>query len=384
MNTPNVVQNRSNVWSPEVIFPVMPGCKTSGSTTTTSCQQERTELRQKVVDLTFLGVFGREVGASLELNAVLDTAARLLYAHFRFDWIEIILSPSYGGKHVLYNALDERGTIPRNSSWSGKPSEVRGFRDLGLSRPKIKRAPGADLRIPLTAGAGLLVLSSAGQVNRGKDDFLDCIGEMLFVAVNNAIEHGVVKERSLRDSLTGLFNRRVLEEMLAMEVGRREPVPLALLVLDLDNFKQVNDSFGHPAGDTVLTTFSSILRECCRPTDIVTRYGGEEFAVFLSGVSCAAALGLAERLRGKMAGQLFSFAGKEIRITTSVGMAFNDNGGVSADEFLSRADQALYHAKHNGKNRVSLFGGGGAGTGKRNKLRLCGKGPQEQLPAMAA
>jgi diguanylate cyclase (GGDEF)-like protein len=230
---------------------------------------------------------------------------------------------------------------------------------------------GRDIKITLPANAGVLVLSSAEQVNRGMDSFLDGIGETFFVAVKNALEHGVVKERSLRDSLTGLFNRRVLEEMLGMEMGRREPVPLALIVLDLDNFKKVNDTFGHPAGDEVLSATGAILRKGCRPNDIVARHGGEEFAVLLSGVSCEVALKVAERLRTKIAEHKFTFADTQTGITASIGVAFIANGGITADEFLSRADQALYHAKQNGKNRVSVFGLGVFKPAEQKIVRLC-------------
>ncbi len=145
------------------------------------------------------------------------------------------------------------------------------------------------------------------------------------------------------DPLTGLPNRRVWEEQLPVEIARayRGGEPLSLLVIDLDNFKAVNDSHGHQAGDRVLKEVAASWRDVVRPTDLIARFGGDEFVVLLPGASTAAAVHLAERLRAAMPREL----------TCSVGVV--EWAGDEPDQFLARADLALYEAKAEGRNRTA-------------------------------
>jgi diguanylate cyclase (GGDEF)-like protein len=165
-----------------------------------------------------------------------------------------------------------------------------------------------------------------------------------------------VKELSVRDSLTGLYNRRVLEEFLGVEESKRTPAPLAILLIDIDDFKAINDTFGHPAGDRVLSVFGKILQDNCRRENIVARYGGEEFAVLLAntGLTAASALQAAERLRNVLGAQDFAFSGRKVRLTVSIGVAFSTGKSAVPETMLAWADQALYQAKRSGKNRVCL------------------------------
>jgi len=174
----------------------------------------------------------------------------------------------------------------------------------------------------------------------------------LTTAIRNAREHDRVKELSLRDSLTGLYNRRILEEILHLEENKRRQTPLALLLIDVDNFKAINDTFGHPAGDSVLTVLAKILMDNSRKENIVARYGGEEFAVLLNNTGLDTALQVADRLRMKLSEQVFTFSGRKVSFTASIGVSHNDGVTAIPETLLSRADQALYQAKRSGKNRV--------------------------------
>ncbi len=161
---------------------------------------------------------------------------------------------------------------------------------------------------------------------------------------------------SLTDSLTGLFNSRHLHDCLSAEVARssRYGHPLSLLVLDCDNFKRINDGFGHLEGDRVLQALAAVILHCQRRSDSSFRYGGEEFVVLMPETTSGAAEVLAERLCATFAEQvLHSAAGEEIRCTVSIGVA-QWQGGESESALVRRADAACYRAKALGKNQVAV------------------------------
>jgi diguanylate cyclase (GGDEF)-like protein len=165
------------------------------------------------------------------------------------------------------------------------------------------------------------------------------------------------KRNAMVDALTGLYNRRWLEEALPRFVNRflRSQQPLALLMMDVDHFKSVNDEHGHPAGDAVLVTVAHTLRSAVRPTDHVARYGGEEFAVILPETGPRAAEGVAERLRSavKLA-PIRDAAGKLLpSVTISIGGTILVPDATSAS-LLAAADANLYTSKQNGRDRVTF------------------------------
>lgn len=161
-----------------------------------------------------------------------------------------------------------------------------------------------------------------------------------------------------RDSLTGVYNRRTFMTLAEAELGRseRHHLPLALLLIDLDNFKQVNDTCGHQAGDQVLQQLRSIAETCMRSHDFLGRYGGEEFCVLTPETDTVGALTLAERLRQGLAEHSILLAdGQSIRVTASIGVACRGgNETTSLDLLLSQADRALYQAKNQGRDQVAL------------------------------
>jgi diguanylate cyclase (GGDEF)-like protein len=167
-----------------------------------------------------------------------------------------------------------------------------------------------------------------------------------------------LQEEVIRDPLTGLYNRRYLTETLPRELSRakREDYPLALIMIDLDHFKRVNDSYGHAAGDEVLKNLSAILGDGAREGDIVCRYGGEEFLVALPGMSLDLALQRVEAWRLEFAATNVRQGSLTIDVTLSAGIAGFPEHGTDIDILLLRADEALYRAKKEGRNRVSCFG----------------------------
>ncbi len=174
-----------------------------------------------------------------------------------------------------------------------------------------------------------------------------------------------LEEQSITDALTGLKNRRFFDERLHEEFRRAQRYGdyLALIMVDLDHFKQVNDRFGHQAGDAVLHEAASHIRGSLRDPDICARYGGEEFAVILPKTHMSGALAVAERIWRAIGAKEFVIATGEdartprsIHVTASIGVAFYPSKDISSGELLVRfADQALYQAKKSGRNSICLY-----------------------------
>ncbi len=167
----------------------------------------------------------------------------------------------------------------------------------------------------------------------------------------------LLEQLAVIDPLTGLYNRRHLYEAGAQEIerARRQAVPLAALVIDLDDFKQVNDAHGHIAGDALLRAVAASCRASVRPYDIVARHGGEELVVLSPSTSVDEALQLAERLREAIAAlAVATESGVRLTPTASIGVATYDRSQQSLAALLDDADRAMYVAKRGGKNRVAL------------------------------
>jgi diguanylate cyclase (GGDEF)-like protein len=220
-----------------------------------------------------------------------------------------------------------------------------GYPDKGIAR----------VEVPLQAGDlnfGSLILFG--------DDFSDedrmtavSLASHAVVALDNARLHRIVERQALMDGLTGLANRRQCEESLADELARVERFggSLAIVVADLDWFKDVNDRYGHPAGDSLLREFAALMQESLRDVDIAGRWGGEEFLLVLPGTDLAGGAQVAERIRAALAGRMVLVDGTPIPVTASFGVAAVPPE-KTASELFAAADTALYEAKRAGKNRV--------------------------------
>ena len=163
-------------------------------------------------------------------------------------------------------------------------------------------------------------------------------------------------EMSTVDELTKLHNRRYFIEALEGEFERasRYEIEMALIMVDLDHFKKINDTYGHPSGDMVLSEIGRILKKHVRRNDIACRYGGEEFAVILSNVSRENIYAAYDRFREMVSEHLFEYESNQFHITVSIGIAFSNNA-ESANDLLSQADQALYQAKDTGRNKTVTY-----------------------------
>ena len=193
----------------------------------------------------------------------------------------------------------------------------------------------------------------------GKDkrEMLTVIASHVAVKLTNAQLYGRMEEMATTDGLTLLSNHRTFQERFAEMLARAERTggKQALLLTDIDHFKKVNDTYGHPIGDVVLRGVAQVVRDCVRKVDLAARYGGEEFGIVLEGTDLAGARMLAERIRSEVQKQQFQSPKGPFGCTLSLGIAVYPDDGRDAKSLIDHADQALYHAKHNGRNRAVAY-----------------------------
>lgn len=165
-----------------------------------------------------------------------------------------------------------------------------------------------------------------------------------------------LKQLARHDALTGLYNRRVLEEVTfnESERSRRTARGFGIAIADIDDYKKINDTYGHEAGDLVLKELAVILKNSIRSTDTVGRWGGEEFLFVFTETSCQGAMVVIERIRRWVENSIITYRGEQIHFTITIGLSYHI-GDDGAQEMIREADEALYQAKHSGKNRVMCY-----------------------------
>jgi diguanylate cyclase (GGDEF)-like protein len=188
-------------------------------------------------------------------------------------------------------------------------------------------------------------------------ELLEVLCNQASTSIANARFHAEIERLAITDGLTGIFNHRHLQERLSQEFSRLERFsePLSILILDIDHFKEINDTYGHPVGDAVLKGVVDVIKKTIRNIDIPARYGGEEFAVILLGTGAHGALNMAERLRKAVMNRTFSAENQTFKVTVSIGISTRPNDGKRKEEIIEKADKALYHAKRTGRNRSVLW-----------------------------
>jgi diguanylate cyclase (GGDEF)-like protein len=168
--------------------------------------------------------------------------------------------------------------------------------------------------------------------------------------------HLMLRNMAIKDGLTRIYNKRYFNEMLGKEFdfNRRNSVGLAIILFDIDHFKQVNDNWGHPAGDFILKNLAQLIETDARGYDVFARYGGEEFVFLLRGAPLVAAIALAERVRSEVEAHTFSYDGVDLKVTISLGVSWwrGDDTYENAAELVEASDRRLYEAKNAGRNCV--------------------------------
>lgn len=311
------------------------------------------DLRQRVAvrgrdEIAQVGEAFNEMAAQLHarLEEVEQARARTREANARFGAaLAATLDPAQLLQTVVATAVEETGAA---GGMVVRPDdEVARF-----GRPELGKE---RVAFPLRAGEtdfGSLVLTGDG-FDAEEVETVAALAAQVTVALENARLHRIVERQALLDGLTGLANRRGVDEKLRAEVARarRFGDRVCLVIADIDDFKQVNDTFGHPVGDEALRLFAATLGATVREMDVAARWGGEEFALVLPGTDAEGGERLAERARAALERCVLRVEGRDVRITASFGVASLPPAG-DVDELVAAADAALYEAKRTGKNRV--------------------------------
>lgn len=340
---------------------------------------DRAERLRQVLDM------AREFSSSLDLRTVLRTVATSGVAISGHD--EVIVWLLDDAQAHLVAAYDSgapegapRGLEPCSvgHGLAGRAAKYGRSATLSAEAPASitdpERPPVSGRSVPMTLGGSVVgvlefVSHTPHESSASAVEMTDTLATHAVTAIEAARLHQRAEERSERDALTRLLNRWRLESDLAAECDRasRYQRPLSFLMIDVDEFKSYNDTFGHPQGDAALREVASVLTEGVRSTDRVYRYGGEEFAIIATETSAAGGRELAERLRTMIASR-FTDTRWRRAMTASFGVADLLVSGGTPDALISAADRALYRAKRTGRNRVVVSDSRpetGPPTGKR-------------------
>jgi diguanylate cyclase (GGDEF)-like protein len=206
-------------------------------------------------------------------------------------------------------------------------------------------------------GALTVAVKAAEVFTKPRQEILELIAAQVAVKIDLGQAHEEINRLATIDGLTGLINHRTFQrgfDVMLLREERRSGA-LSLLLCDIDHFKKINDSHGHPFGDKVLKEVAGILRKAARGVDLAARYGGEEFVLVLEGSGEQGGLQMAERIRQEIEKMVLHNESGPVRVTLSLGLAVYPDHGTDKERLISRADQALYRAKKQGRNRVVVW-----------------------------
>jgi diguanylate cyclase (GGDEF)-like protein len=315
-----------------------------------------------------INAVARSTTALVDLEELLYKACTEILQRFNVDHVAFTLMEegdlyvrSHKGQLTPSVQLGER--LPRGTGIASRALETGQtvlVNDVSMFSGYVKgfEEARAEMCVPLIyfgEKLGVLALESAIKNSFDQSDIqpLESVGDICAAAIQNARHFQTTRQLAYLDGLTGAFNRRFFEMRIMEELERaaRYNAPLSVVMIDLDNFKKLNDEFGHLLGDEVLRQVTNIFHQHLRKGDVMCRYGGEEFAVLLPQTSGENALDVAEKLRRTVEG--WHFPGVARKVTISVGVADHPDFGRTRDEIVAAADAALYHAKVSGRNCVS-------------------------------
>jgi len=340
------------------------------------------ELERKVHELQAFNEIGRPLAGTLDIHEVLALIMQKMSSVLRPDHWSLLLVDEQRKDLVFEIAVGEgaeRLKSMRLPIGEGVAGSVAATAEP-LLVPDVRADPRFAARFDdasgIVTGSLLAVpLRSKGRVlgvielvnPRGGHPFdevdrrtLEALADYAAIAIDNARAYERIQELTLRDEHTGLFNSRHLWRQLELEVERtaRTGRPFSLVFVDLDHFKQVNDTHGHQAGSAVLLEVGELLRACIRTLDVPVRYGGDEFVVLLPETDRVQALGVAERIRAAMEEARFlRSSGLSLPLTASFGLATCPDDGDTAEKVVHAADTAMYRVKASTRNAVLQAGG---------------------------
>ena len=323
--------------------------------------------RRRAEQLEAINAVARQTTAVLDLDELLTVVCRLLLEWFHSDHVAVLMAE---GDTLRVRAHEGRLTANLAMGAQLGPGGI-GSRALSNGRSVIENDVHAvegyiagfaetqsELCVPLIffgEKLGVLALDSARKNAFEQDDLqpLESVADICAAAIQNASYFDRMKQLAYVDGLTGIHNRRYFEMRIVEELERagRFQGRMAVIMVDIDNFKRVNDEFGHLLGDEVLRLVANLLKQQLRKSDLLCRYGGEEFAIVVPETTGDNAIRVAEKLRRQI--ETHHFPGVPRPVTISCGVADYPTQGITRDEVVAAADAALYTAKQAGRNRIA-------------------------------
>jgi diguanylate cyclase (GGDEF)-like protein len=316
--------------------------------------------RHQVNKLTTLTQIGTAIATTLKLNEILELTLSSLVKDLGYDRAQAYLIDPVTNKIRENMSIDFRGYFRTLEDFSSITPLFESL--LTESKPSfLTRKFSSQLiaYIPIKK-IGLLVIDNlfTRQTLTAYDlSFLGILADQLSTVIENSRLFERVEKLSITDSLTGLFNHRYFYERLNEEISRasRFGSTLSLIMLDIDHFKRFNDTFGHQAGDTVLSTVAHIIQDNIRAIDVASRYGGEEIAIILPGTDIEGAKIIADRIRQSIKGNTFHFNQQSTNISVSIGLVCYPVDSTVKSDLVRKADLALYWVKNHGRDGVCAY-----------------------------
>lgn len=316
------------------------------------------KLRDMRSEIDFLTCFKEVVGiinSEVELDRVISNIAQIIHNALNLT----------SNEHVIFYSVEDK---EQSSKFIYAYPEIEGaqmdgvFFDGITSKTKLLKDENIFLLFPIYLESRItnflvLRLSNAGDSIDFRLSRIESKVEELLRFISLGFKAPTFYERATKDPLTGLYNKKHFEIDIKTftTLSRRENIPLSLIVLDIDNFKGINDNFGHQAGDKVIIEIAKIIKNSIRSYNMPYRIGGEEFAIILPNCRENRAVQIAERIRKKIENLcIFLDGNKKLYVTVSIGVDEFHNNTDNAENFFKRADIALYNAKRAGKNKVMV------------------------------
>jgi diguanylate cyclase (GGDEF)-like protein len=323
--------------------------------------------RDQVSHMRALHEISNAIFRSLRLDEMLKSVAQSLIQQLGFDRVRLYLVNRDGEHLESVLTLDQRGQDSQEKESFPLKRGVHPMVDLLLGKTgdeRIEKYQRTILYLPLRTrdeNMGILMvdnLLSQQEIPQEQIPILMAVAGQMAMAIKNSRLFQGVEELSITDGLTGLYLLRYFRQRLKEEFYRAERThgQLSLMILDIDHFKRINDTYGHPAGDTVLTSVAERVLSNARKVDLTARYGGDEFVILLPDTVAEEALLLAERLHQAVSVDPVILTDKSsINLTVSIGVATYPTHAATIDELIKRADEALYWIKSHGRNRIRLY-----------------------------
>lgn len=330
------------------------------------------QLRKREHELELINRLAGVISSSLNIQKVYEVFVNELKEVVEADFTAIVtieeneiyfaaLSTEVGSAWRIGQKIPLAGTATEWVSLNKKPYYERDLaqnRRFSTGEEYFKRGIRSILYLPLqikNEASGVLIIGSCKLNAYGQEqiELLEHLASQIAAPIDNSRLYARAEQIARIDSTTELFNRRHFDERMREEIDRHSRYGdiLSLLLLDLDNFKKYNDTYGHLAGDRLLVQAAMFIRNTVRSSDLAFRYGGDEFAIILPNSSTVEAFSVAERIREKISVEM---SNRQLDITVSIGLASWPGDGQTLDEICNAADIALYYAKRTGQNRTSI------------------------------